>query len=99
MVPSTDMARKFGMVKTSGTTETFENNILLLSHCILLTVSKDKKNTAPVHGAVGHSHGVELDHDQPPDSQHQGVPDGHRVEDHGEVDMEQQEDTPVIGKL
>ena len=42
-------------------------------------------------GAVGHSHGVELDHDQPPDSQYQGVPDGHRVEDHGEVHMEQEE--------
>ena len=45
----------------------------------LLTVSKDKENTTPVHCAVGHSHGVELDHDEPPDSQHQGVPDGHCV--------------------
>ena len=41
VVSFTDMARKFGMVKTSGTTETFVNNISLLSHCILLTVSKN----------------------------------------------------------
>ena len=49
-----------------------------------------------MHGAVGHSHGVELDHDQPPDSKHQGVPDGHCMEDHGEVHMEQQEE-PQFG--
>ena len=52
-----------------------------------------------MHGAVGHSLGVALDHDQPPDGQDQGVPDGHCVEEHGEVPMKQEEHGPVVGKL
>ena len=52
-----------------------------------------------MHGAVGHSHGVELDHDQPPDSQHQGVPDGDRVQGHREVAVEPEEQAPAVRKL
>ena len=39
------------------------------------------------------------DHDEPPDCQHQGVPDGHSVQDQGEVGVEQQEDCPAVGIL
>ena len=45
--------------------------------------------------------GAILDHDEPPDGEDQGVPDGHGVHDVGEVDMEQQEHGPgvrVLGK-
>jgi hypothetical protein len=52
-----------------------------------------------MHGAVGHRLGVGLDHDQPPDGQHQGVPDGHRVNEYGEVTMKQEENSPVVRKL
>ena len=65
----------------------------------ILTIAQHQENPAPTHGARGHSNGVELDHDEPPHGQHQGVPDGHRVKDHGEVHMEQQKEPPVVGKL
>ena len=39
------------------------------------------------------------DHDESPDCQHQGVPDGHSVQDQGEVGVEQQEDCPAVGIL
>ena len=39
------------------------------------------------------------DHDQPPDGQHQRVPDGHPVQDVAEVSVEQEEDAPAVGIL
>ena len=39
------------------------------------------------------------DHDQSPDGQHQGVPDGHPVQDQSKVGMEQEEDCPAVGVL
>ena len=39
------------------------------------------------------------DHDQPPDCEDQGVPDGHPVHDESEVDVEQEEDCPAVGIL
>ena len=39
------------------------------------------------------------DHDQSPDCQHQGVPDGHPVQDVTEVGVEQEEHTPAVGIL
>ena len=48
----------------------------------LLTIAKAKEYTAPTPGTVDDCLGVELDHDQSPDCQHQGVPGGNRVQDH-----------------
>ena len=86
------------MVRTGGTTETLQMSCENL-RVFLLTIAQDQEDTASTHGTVGHCLGVELDYDQPPDGQHQGVPDGHRVQDHGEVHMEQKEETPVVRKL
>ena len=38
---------------------------------------------------------MELDHDEPPDGEGQREEDGHRVDHHCEVDMEQHEDPPT----
>ena len=54
-----------------------------------LTISQDDHEVAPLRGAESDSAGVVSDHDQPPDGQHQGVPDGHPVQDQREVDVEQ----------
>ena len=71
------------------------------SICIpaLLTISEHQEDPAPVPGAVGHGHRVEPDHDEPPHGQHQGVPGRHRVQDDGEVHVEQEEHAPVVGIL
>ena len=42
---------------------------------------------------------MELDHDEPPDGQHQGVPDRYCVDKDGEVSMKQEENSPVVRKL
>ena len=64
-----------------------------------LTVSQDDHKVAPLRSAESHSTRVVPDHDQPPDGQHQGVPDGHPVQDQREVDVEQEEDCPAVGIL
>ena len=42
---------------------------------------------------------MELDHDEPPDGQGEGQPDGHRVDHDAEVGVEQEEISPGEGKL
>ena len=63
------------------------------------TISQDDEDDTALPGAHGDRLGVVLDHDQPPDRQHQGVPDGHGVHDVGEVDVEQEEHCPGVGIL
>ena len=64
-----------------------------------ITKAKTQEGTALAHGAQGDGHGVELDHDEPPDGQHQGVPDRYCVDKDGEVSMKQEEYSPVVRKL
>ena len=64
-----------------------------------LTVTQDDHEVAPLRGAESDGPGVVSDHDEPPDGQHQGVPDGHPVEDQSEVGVEQEEDGPAVGIL
>ena len=61
---------------------------------VVVTVAKGQEDPAVRHGAQGHCHGAELDHDEPPDGKGEGQPDGHRVDHDGEVGVEQQENTP-----
>ena len=42
---------------------------------------------------------VRIDHDEPPDGEGEGEPDGHRVDHQGEVGVEQHEDAPPKGIL
>ena len=65
----------------------------------ILTVSQDDHEVAPLRGAERHGTAVVADHDESPDCQHQGVPDGHSVQDQGKVGVEQQEDCPAVGIL
>ena len=54
---------------------------------IKLTKSSQKDNPAPGQGTDPDSGGGELDHDEPPNGEGQGEPDGHRVDHDTKVGM------------
>ena len=64
-----------------------------------LTVSEREDDLAPGDGAERDGLGGELDHDEPPDGEGEGQPDGHRVDHHAEVAVEEHEDAPGQGVL
>ena len=66
---------------------------------MILTVSKSQDNFTLVNGAEGDCHGGELDHDEPPDGQGQGEPDGDGVDVVAEVHVEQHKVAPSLGQL
>ena len=65
----------------------------------VLTKSGSQYKFAPLQGANPDSCGGEPDHDEPPDGQTEGQPDGDGVDHDAEVDVEQEEDCPAHGKL
>ena len=54
---------------------------------------------APRHCAVHRCQGVELDHDEPPDSQGQGEPHADGVDHDAEVHVEEDDGRPGPGEL
>ena len=60
----------------------------------LLTKSSSQYKFAPLQGANPDSRGGEPDHDEPPDCETEGQPDGDCVDHDGEVGVEQQENAP-----
>ena len=60
-----------------------------------VTKGEKKQVSAASHGTDFGSQAVELDHDEPPDGEGQREEDGHSVDHHGEVDMEEHEDSPA----
>ena len=66
---------------------------------LCLTKSSSQYKFAPLQGANPDSRCGEPDHDEPPDCQAEGQPDGHGVDHYAEVDVEQEEDGPAHGEL
>ena len=52
-----------------------------------------------LHGAINGYQSVVLDHDEPPDSNGQGQPDGNVVYDHAEIGVEPHVSGPTPGEL
>ena len=65
----------------------------------LLTKSSSQYKFAPLQGANPDSRGGEPDHDEPPDGQAEGQPDGHGVDHYAKIDVEQEKDGPAQGEL
>ena len=53
------------------------------------TEACSQNNFTSLQGADPDSRGGESDHDEPPDGEAEGQPDGHRVDHYAEVDVEQ----------
>ena len=66
---------------------------------ISITVSKTQDHFTLLDRAQTDGHGGELDHDEPPDGEGEGEPDGHRVDEDAEVHVEQKEVAPTCWKL
>ena len=82
------MDRRLGAVRIMGNTRTRQ-----LSSALWITdnhtIAKTKDCLAVPHGAVAACHGGEPDHQQPPDGQGEGQPDGDGVDHDGEVVMKE----------
>ena len=65
----------------------------------VLTVAEPEHHAALVRRAEVHRLRGELDHDEPPDGEAEGEPDGDCVDHYAEVDMELEEDRPAQGEL
>ena len=53
------------------------------------TKARNQNKFTSLQGADPDSSGRESDHDEPPDGEAEGQPDGHRVDHYAEVDVEQ----------
>ena len=82
------------MMTNNGRTEKELTMSLLDSLSENLTIANSDDCLASLQGAHTACRGGELGHDQPPDGQGEGQPDGHCVDHDGEVGVEQQEDPP-----
>ena len=65
----------------------------------LHTVSKDQNSFTSCDGAEADSQSGELDHDEPPDGQGEGQPDGDCVDHDAEVGVEKEKDCPSKREL
>ena len=81
-----------------GTTEQ-QNKVSPGLQKVLLTIAKDQDGLTPGDGADADCKNGELDHDEPPDGQGEGQPDGDSVDHDAEVGVEQEEDCPGVRKL
>ena len=70
-----------------------------VQNIVSFTKSSSQYKFAPLQGANPDSRGGEPDHDEPPDGQAEGQPDGDCVDHYAEIYVEQQEDGPAHGKL
>ena len=77
----------------------FESSPRKMFKILFLTKSSSQYKFAPLQGANPDSRGGEPDHDEPPDGEAEGEPDGDCVDHYAEVDMELEEDRPAQGEL
>ena len=63
------------------------------------TKACSQEELAPLLGTDPDGGGWELDHNEPPDGEAEGQPDGDSVDHYAEVDMEQQEHRPAKREL
>ena len=66
---------------------------------LLLTKARHQEKFTSFLGADPDGRGGEPDHDEPPDGEAEGEPDGDCVDHYAEVDMELEEDRPAQGEL